>query len=134
MTTTQRYTHLEVEDLQEQVAEMPANRFRQQGHGRPQAGQLDVQPRGQGGDLEWEAWRDLHVPTSQDALRPRHFHPAGPRCWRRMADAAHSPVPAVGNKTTQTRNNRVVRSRLSRKEESSIARGKGHDRGRGRLG
>jgi len=26
VTTTQRYTHLEVEDLQEQVAEMPANR------------------------------------------------------------------------------------------------------------
>jgi integrase/recombinase XerC len=28
VTTTQRYTHLEVEDLQAQVAELPANRFR----------------------------------------------------------------------------------------------------------
>ena len=27
VTTTQRYTHLEVEDLQDQVADMPANRF-----------------------------------------------------------------------------------------------------------
>jgi site-specific recombinase XerC len=26
VTTTQRYTHLEVEDLQAQVAELPANR------------------------------------------------------------------------------------------------------------
>jgi integrase len=26
VTTTQRYTHLEIEDLQAQVAEMPANR------------------------------------------------------------------------------------------------------------
>ena len=28
VTTTQRYLHLEVEDLQEQVAEMPANGLR----------------------------------------------------------------------------------------------------------
>lgn len=29
VTTTQRYTHLEVEDLQAQVAELPANGFLQ---------------------------------------------------------------------------------------------------------
>jgi site-specific recombinase XerD len=28
VTTNQRYTHLEVEELQAQVGEMPANRFR----------------------------------------------------------------------------------------------------------
>jgi integrase/recombinase XerC len=28
VTTTQRYTHLEVEDLQDQVADMPGNSFR----------------------------------------------------------------------------------------------------------
>jgi integrase/recombinase XerC len=28
VTTTQRYTHLEVEDLQDQVAELPGNRGR----------------------------------------------------------------------------------------------------------